>query len=89
MSEVLVFGRRYPRFVESVNGVITDVITPGFVQISEPPYNRTRANVVCQNKFPFPYSLVLLDDKQPQIVAVRYTPKSRVVITPYSELILD
>ncbi len=89
MSEVFLFGRRYPRFVESQNGVITDVITPGFVEVTQPPYYRARPNIVCENRFPFPYSLILLEDKQPQIVAVRYTPKSKVVITPYSELVLD
>ncbi len=89
MSDTIIFGRRYPRFVESVNGTITDVITPGFVQITQPPAPREESTVLCQNRFPFPYSVIFVDGQQPQIVAVRYKPKSKILITPYSELVLE
>ncbi len=85
----MIFGRRRPRFVESQNGVITDVITPQFVQLSNPGYGRSGQSVIYENQFPFPYSLFFIDDRHPQIIAVKYTPKSRVIITPYSELILE
>jgi hypothetical protein len=133
MTQLYLLGRRRPAFVESVNGEITDVITPNFVEVGVPEYPRFRSplmnylyarqseiistpgfteinqpvypdseslvvlpgpyvprqTVIYRNVEPLPYSIVFVDDRQPYLVAVKYRPRRRVIISPYSELEVD
>lgn len=60
-----------------------------FFNNSNNDVSNTKGQMLLSNKYPFPYAIVLQDDGQPVIIAVKYSPKNRVKIAPITELVIQ